>query len=86
MRGIKIPQYEFALKMLGGLMREGGVFAGHYGTTYYTFIYLSIHTYIKGRVSSKTRCKASYIVKAGRVWMNNGLFGCSSPNTKTLST
>ena len=24
MRGIKIPQYEFALKMQGGLMREGG--------------------------------------------------------------
>ena len=33
MRRIKIPQYEFALKMQGGLMREGrGVFAGHYGT------------------------------------------------------
>ena len=33
MRGIKIPQQEFALKMQGGLMREGGgVFAGHYGT------------------------------------------------------
>ena len=31
MRGIKIPQYEFALKMQGGLMREGGIFAGHYG-------------------------------------------------------
>ena len=24
MRGIKIPQYEFALKLQGGLMREGG--------------------------------------------------------------
>ena len=24
MRGLKIPQYEFALKMQGGLMREGG--------------------------------------------------------------
>ena len=24
MRRIKIPQYEFALKMQGGLMREGG--------------------------------------------------------------
>ena len=24
MRGIKIPQYEFALKMQGGLMCEGG--------------------------------------------------------------
>ena len=37
MRGIKIPQQDFALKMLGGLMREwgggGGVFAGHYGTS-----------------------------------------------------
>ena len=31
MRGIKIPQYEFALYMQGGLMRRGGVFAGHYG-------------------------------------------------------
>ena len=38
MRGIKIPQQEFALKMQGELMREGGgggggggVFAGHYG-------------------------------------------------------
>ena len=31
MRGIKIPQYEFAPKMQGGLMHEGGVFAGHYG-------------------------------------------------------
>ena len=33
MRGIKIPQYEFALKMQGGgLCARGGVFAGHYGT------------------------------------------------------
>ena len=33
LHGIKIPQYELALKMQGGLMREGGggVFAGHYG-------------------------------------------------------
>ena len=37
MRGIKIPQQYFALKMQGGLMRGGGggggggVFAGHYG-------------------------------------------------------
>ena len=28
MRGIKIPQYEFALKMQGGLMREGGHICG----------------------------------------------------------
>ena len=28
MRGIKIPQYEFALKMQGGLMREGGRIRG----------------------------------------------------------
>ena len=28
MRGIKIPQYEFALKMQGGLMREGGPICG----------------------------------------------------------
>ena len=26
MSGIKIPQQEFALKMQGGLMREGGVY------------------------------------------------------------
>ena len=34
MRGIKIPLQDFALKMQGVLMREGGggVFAGHYGT------------------------------------------------------
>ena len=31
MRGIKIPQQDFALKMLGG------VFAGHYGTYVATF-------------------------------------------------
>ena len=34
MRGIKIPQQDFALKRQGGgggLMREGGVFAGHHG-------------------------------------------------------
>ena len=27
-RGITIPQYEFALKMQGGLMREGGRICG----------------------------------------------------------
>ena len=37
MRGIKIPLQDGALKMPGGLMREGGgggggVFAGHYGS------------------------------------------------------
>ena len=34
MRGIKIPQQDFVLKMVGGrgLMRKGGgVFMGHYG-------------------------------------------------------
>ena len=30
-RRIKIPQQDFELKMPGGLVREGGVFAGHYG-------------------------------------------------------
>ena len=33
MHGIKIPKCDFALKRLGvggGLMHEGGVFAGHY--------------------------------------------------------
>ena len=28
MRGIKIPQQDFALKMPGGLMREGGRICG----------------------------------------------------------
>ena len=34
MRGIKISPHDLALKMQGGggLMREGGVFAGHYGS------------------------------------------------------
>ena len=34
MRGLQIPQQDFALKCRRGLMREGGggVFAGHYGT------------------------------------------------------
>ena len=34
MCGIIIPLQDFALKMQGGLMREGGsVFVGHYGTS-----------------------------------------------------
>ena len=37
MRGIKIPQQDFALKMPGGLMREGGLFAGHYGNKIRSF-------------------------------------------------
>ena len=33
MRGIKIPQQNFALKMQGGLCAGGGdIFAGHYNT------------------------------------------------------
>ena len=32
MRGIKIPQQDFALKGRGGLCTRGGIFAGHYGT------------------------------------------------------
>ena len=32
MRGIKIPQQDFALKRQGGLCARGGVFVGHYGT------------------------------------------------------
>ena len=35
MRGIKIPQQDFALKRRGGLCARGGVFAGHYGTIIY---------------------------------------------------
>ena len=36
MRGIKIPQQEFALKMQGGLMREGGGGAYLWDTTVLT--------------------------------------------------
>ena len=36
MPGIKIPQQDFALKLPGGLMREGSVFAGHYGVLFFT--------------------------------------------------
>ena len=44
MRGIKIPQHEFALKMQGGgLCARGGVFAGHYGMTF--AMYLSMPGY-----------------------------------------
>ena len=32
---IKIPQQDFALKMQGRLMYEGGRIAGHYGLPYY---------------------------------------------------
>ena len=32
MCGIKIPLQDFALKVQAGLMYEGDVFAGHYGT------------------------------------------------------
>ena len=34
MCGIKIPQQDFALKMQGGLMHEGGCICGHYGTSF----------------------------------------------------
>ena len=47
MRGIKIPQYEFALKMQGGgvcLCARGGVFAGHYSN----FGMRSKHTFTSG--------------------------------------
>ena len=38
MRGIKIPQQDFALKMPGGLMREGGRICGT--LRYYLSIFL----------------------------------------------
>ena len=40
MRGIKIPQYEFALKMQGGLMREGGRICGRLRYYPYAIWYL----------------------------------------------
>ena len=41
MRGIKIPLYDFALKMQGGLMREGGRICG---TLRYSFLRLIFNT------------------------------------------
>ena len=42
MRGIKIPQQDFPLKMPrgGGLCARGGVFAGHYGICLAQYHYL----------------------------------------------
>ena len=43
MRGLKIPQQDFALKCRGGLCVRGGlcargaVFAGHYGTIFHKY-------------------------------------------------
>ena len=42
MRGIKIPQQVFELKMPGGLCVRGGVFVGHYGTFIDGFFFLSV--------------------------------------------
>ena len=43
MRGIKIPQYEFALKNAGGgLCARGGIFAGHYGIYYQVLLFVVI--------------------------------------------
>ena len=36
MRRIKIPQQDFALKMPGGLMREGGRICGTFGACKWT--------------------------------------------------
>ena len=45
MRGIKIPQQEFVLQMQGGgLMREGGLFVGHYGTSHSFYLCLTLAT------------------------------------------
>ena len=39
MRGIKIPQQDFELKMPGrGLCARGGIFAGHYGNTHHIHV------------------------------------------------
>ena len=61
MRGIKIPLHDFALKMQGGLMREGGHI---WGTLRYLqehkypmidYQYLSACNRSMGRVSTKRR-------------------------------
>ena len=55
MRGIKIPQYEFALKLQGGLTREeGGVFAGHYSMCLDNEIALNL--YPTGRLVVRICC------------------------------
>ena len=45
MCGIKIPQYEFALKMQGGLMRQGGHICG----TLWYLLYVE-GVYVEGSV------------------------------------
>ena len=44
MRGIKIPQYEFALKMQGGLMREGGAYLRD--TTVHGYFYFPSNVFV----------------------------------------
>ena len=48
----KTPQQDFALKMQEGLMREGNVFAGHYGIT----CYLYATSLYKRRMGNVLRC------------------------------
>ena len=60
MRGIKIPQQDFALKSQGELMCEGGVFAGHYGTS---------HTEVR-------QTKSFYITHLGVCTLQAQLFIC----------
>ena len=43
MRGIKIPQYEFALKLQGGLMREGGRICGTLRYHHFSFTDSLLH-------------------------------------------
>ena len=52
MRGIKILQQDFVLKMQGGLMREGGVFAGHYGNIQGANVSSRLWTYTQSRAPS----------------------------------
>ena len=63
MRGIKIPQYEFALKIHGGLMREGGGGAYLRDTTvhenlvnYCTFVFPSGYVILHPTRPSKITC------------------------------
>ena len=51
MRGIKIPQYEFALKMQGELMREGGRICGTLRYFDYITVFISLKGYIAADVS-----------------------------------
>ena len=52
MHGKKIPQQDFALKMLGGLCARGDIFAGHYSNIQGANVSSRLWTYTQSRAPS----------------------------------